>query len=246
MTFLADAQSPRRAAGWLINAGCDAVHTLDLPDGNRTTDQGLERGTGLEKLAVGAEGDAVEPVLEQAARDGPDRGSSVIVPAGGDLADRVVQGVGEIDVAVRAARDPDQAVARGRGPDGDRVFRDTRQQGPSFQEFNPRSRLALDCRCSRDPAAAPARPLGSKTANQRTTRHGMLPAAEVGEGAWHSHQPKDPHGSLFRSRVVRPWAQAQCRIQRVRAWVTRGTETAALLFDTTAVDVLGRNAVSPP
>jgi predicted nuclease of predicted toxin-antitoxin system len=24
---------------WLINAGCDAVHTLDLPNGNRTTDQ---------------------------------------------------------------------------------------------------------------------------------------------------------------------------------------------------------------
>ena len=34
-----DAQLPRRAAGWLVNAGCDAVHTLDLPDGNRTTDQ---------------------------------------------------------------------------------------------------------------------------------------------------------------------------------------------------------------
>lgn len=26
-------------AGWLVAAGCDAVHTLDLPDGNRTTDQ---------------------------------------------------------------------------------------------------------------------------------------------------------------------------------------------------------------
>lgn len=33
-----DAQLPRRAAGWLTAAGCDAVHTLDLPDGNRTTD----------------------------------------------------------------------------------------------------------------------------------------------------------------------------------------------------------------
>jgi predicted nuclease of predicted toxin-antitoxin system len=39
MRFLVDAQLPRRAAAWLINAGCDAVHTLDLPDGNRTTDQ---------------------------------------------------------------------------------------------------------------------------------------------------------------------------------------------------------------
>lgn len=39
MRFLVDVQLPRRAATWLINAGYDAVHTLDLPDGNRTTDQ---------------------------------------------------------------------------------------------------------------------------------------------------------------------------------------------------------------
>ena len=34
-----DAQLPRRAAAWFAAAGCDAVHTLDLPDGNRTTDE---------------------------------------------------------------------------------------------------------------------------------------------------------------------------------------------------------------
>ncbi len=39
MKFLVDAQLPRRAAGWLAVAGGDAVHTLDLPDANRTTDQ---------------------------------------------------------------------------------------------------------------------------------------------------------------------------------------------------------------
>jgi predicted nuclease of predicted toxin-antitoxin system len=37
--FLVDAQLPRRVAGWLTAAGCDAVHTLDLPGRNRTTDQ---------------------------------------------------------------------------------------------------------------------------------------------------------------------------------------------------------------
>lgn len=37
--FLIDAQLPRRMAGWLGSAGCNAVHTLDLPDGNRTTDE---------------------------------------------------------------------------------------------------------------------------------------------------------------------------------------------------------------
>jgi predicted nuclease of predicted toxin-antitoxin system len=38
MNFLVDAQLPRRMAAWLAAAGNDAVHTLDLPDGNRTTD----------------------------------------------------------------------------------------------------------------------------------------------------------------------------------------------------------------
>ena len=38
MKFLIDAQLPRRSVAWLTAAGCDAIHTLDLPDGNRTTD----------------------------------------------------------------------------------------------------------------------------------------------------------------------------------------------------------------
>jgi predicted nuclease of predicted toxin-antitoxin system len=39
VNFLVDAQLPRRMAAWLAAAGCDAKHTLDLPDGNRTTDE---------------------------------------------------------------------------------------------------------------------------------------------------------------------------------------------------------------
>ena len=39
MKFLVDAQLPRRAAGWLAAAGCDAIHTLDLLAGNRTADE---------------------------------------------------------------------------------------------------------------------------------------------------------------------------------------------------------------
>ena len=38
MRFLVDAQLPRRLAYLLRQAGHDAVHTLDLPGGNRTTD----------------------------------------------------------------------------------------------------------------------------------------------------------------------------------------------------------------
>lgn len=39
MNFLVDAQLPRHVVTWLTAIGCDAVHTLDLPDGNRTTDR---------------------------------------------------------------------------------------------------------------------------------------------------------------------------------------------------------------
>lgn len=38
MKFLIDAQLPRRMVGWLAGSGGDAVHTLDLPAGNRTPD----------------------------------------------------------------------------------------------------------------------------------------------------------------------------------------------------------------
>jgi predicted nuclease of predicted toxin-antitoxin system len=38
MRFLVDAQLPRRLALSLIEAGFEAIHTLDLPLGNRTPD----------------------------------------------------------------------------------------------------------------------------------------------------------------------------------------------------------------
>ncbi len=37
--FIIDAHIPRRVATWLVASGHDAIHTLDLPDGNRTTDE---------------------------------------------------------------------------------------------------------------------------------------------------------------------------------------------------------------
>jgi len=50
--FLVDAQLPRRMAGWLAAAGCDAVHTLDLPNRNRTTDQEIIASADGEQRAV--------------------------------------------------------------------------------------------------------------------------------------------------------------------------------------------------
>ena len=38
MRFFIDAQLPRRMVRWLAAAGHEAIHTLDLPDQNRTPD----------------------------------------------------------------------------------------------------------------------------------------------------------------------------------------------------------------
>lgn len=52
MNFLVDAQLPRRVADWLAAAGCDAIHTLDLPSGNRATDQQVIDVADREQRAV--------------------------------------------------------------------------------------------------------------------------------------------------------------------------------------------------
>jgi predicted nuclease of predicted toxin-antitoxin system len=52
MKFLIDAQLPRRMGSWLGSAGCDAVHTLDLPDGNRWTDKQVIEWADREQRAV--------------------------------------------------------------------------------------------------------------------------------------------------------------------------------------------------
>ena len=52
MNFLVDAQLPRRMTTWLAAAGCDAMHTLDLPDGNRTTDEQINDVADREQRVV--------------------------------------------------------------------------------------------------------------------------------------------------------------------------------------------------
>lgn len=45
MKLLVDAQLPRRLALTLQTEGHDALHTLDLPDANRTTDEEINRAS---------------------------------------------------------------------------------------------------------------------------------------------------------------------------------------------------------
>jgi predicted nuclease of predicted toxin-antitoxin system len=64
MKFLVDAQLPRRMVGWLCAAGCDAVHTLDLPLGNRTPDeQVIERADREQRVVVSKDEDFVDSHL---------------------------------------------------------------------------------------------------------------------------------------------------------------------------------------
>ena len=61
MNFLIDAQLPRRMAAWLTAAGCDALHTLDLPDGNRTTDgQVNETADRQQRVVISKDADFVD------------------------------------------------------------------------------------------------------------------------------------------------------------------------------------------
>ncbi len=52
MKFLVDAQLPRRIARWLRESGYDAVHTLDLPEANLTSDNTILRVAANENRVV--------------------------------------------------------------------------------------------------------------------------------------------------------------------------------------------------
>jgi predicted nuclease of predicted toxin-antitoxin system len=64
MRFLVDAQPPKHLAEWLNEAGHDAVHTLDLPRGNRTSDAELsDVALREQRIVVSKDSDFVESLL---------------------------------------------------------------------------------------------------------------------------------------------------------------------------------------
>ncbi len=64
MNFLVDAQLPRRLAYHFRAAGHDALHTLDLPEGNRTTDHMInELSLREERIVVTKDEDFVTSFL---------------------------------------------------------------------------------------------------------------------------------------------------------------------------------------
>ena len=64
MKFLVDAHLPRRLALRLREAGHDALHTLDLPNKNRTTDDEINRVSVQEqRILITKDGDFVDSFL---------------------------------------------------------------------------------------------------------------------------------------------------------------------------------------
>jgi predicted nuclease of predicted toxin-antitoxin system len=64
MKFLVDAQLPRRIATWLRDQGHDPLHTLDLPDGNRTADASIMALSSREhRIVVTKEADFVDSFI---------------------------------------------------------------------------------------------------------------------------------------------------------------------------------------
>lgn len=64
MNFLVDAQLPRRLTRLLSQAGHDALHTLDLPEANRTSDTAiLQIATRENRVVITKDSDFVDSFL---------------------------------------------------------------------------------------------------------------------------------------------------------------------------------------
>ena len=68
MKFLIDAQLPRRLSAELRAIGFEVTHTLDLPEGNRTTDRTLTNLSIAEQLVVVTKELRFRPVISVEAR----------------------------------------------------------------------------------------------------------------------------------------------------------------------------------
>lgn len=66
MKFLVDAQLPRLLAKFLCDKGHNAVHTLELPDGNDTTDAEINRISLAEnRVVISKDGDFYDSFTAQ-------------------------------------------------------------------------------------------------------------------------------------------------------------------------------------
>ena len=66
MKFIVDAQLPKSLSQLLINLGYDSIHTLDLPDKNKSTDQFIiQISTDQNRVVVTKDRDFLESFFNQ-------------------------------------------------------------------------------------------------------------------------------------------------------------------------------------
>jgi predicted nuclease of predicted toxin-antitoxin system len=64
MKFLIDAQLPRKLVGWLQDQGHDAIHTLDLPEKNATSDsEVIQYAVTESRIVISKDSDFVQAFL---------------------------------------------------------------------------------------------------------------------------------------------------------------------------------------
>ncbi|HEX6746823.1 MAG TPA: DUF5615 family PIN-like protein [Longimicrobium sp.] len=95
MNFVVDAQLPRRIAILLREHGHDAVHTLDLPEANRTTDAVIVELSLLEnRIVITKDADFVDSHLLQR------RPEKLLLVSTGNISNRELESILKLNIPV--------------------------------------------------------------------------------------------------------------------------------------------------
>ena len=145
MKFLVDAQLPGRMAGWLIAHGHEALHTRDLPEGNRTSDAAINYLSVRERRVLVTKdedswsrpGNHADWLQEVVKKNAPRRLDGADVTAPGPARDP--HGVAEHGAAAHVENLDDEMHEVGRAPVALSAFPQVRPQR--------RTRTSLPARC---------------------------------------------------------------------------------------------------
>jgi predicted nuclease of predicted toxin-antitoxin system len=98
MNFVVDAQLPRRMAVWLREHGHDAIHTLDLPEANRTSDAAIvELSFRESRIVITKDADFVDShILHR-------RPGKLLLVSTGNISNRELEFIFELNIPVVAA-----------------------------------------------------------------------------------------------------------------------------------------------
>lgn len=88
MNFVVDAQLPRRIAAWLRGSGHEAIHTLELPEANRTSDAAItELADREQRVVITKDADFVESHILQG------RPAKLLLISTGNISNRELEAI---------------------------------------------------------------------------------------------------------------------------------------------------------